>query len=507
MELGCKIAIHNLALGVGMDPTSITNYDVLVEPPIPGKTGDYQFAKHKSHVGNNRLQVFLNLYRPAYNGALQRGAFSECNGIVDTIVSTVCHQCVPRGRFLRSSMVAAGDGKDVVLWNQVNEDSAKTLLHEVLQPAKPAMNFGAFPQKPVMDLGVFPSKVDDGAQKRRRRSSLLRRSASESMLGMVLDNKKKLSRIDQFQQLQGREDPTWKSAGDEKHGELGILTLNRMDIILTPARNALDPNSVSIGNNRLHILVAMQSSKYQQASSDRQEAILREVVQTVHTFWRGRFLVDGPDGYEELDWEEAINALRSIFDMRSGQQLPKRRSLPAERGISELPRQPRPAGLHRQASMPMLLSTSMSMIPSGASIDLPDVSRLRSAAVKSLQKQKARQTIANRLEGTTRRNGSENQVQQKNHVPQQDPQMAQNQYLQNQLQHHPFQAFAAHGAGMPRKRESTVLGKLDATLMEQLVEDFDDADCNESDDAEPLPPTNSNKFGSQFSGSGRDPFL
>jgi hypothetical protein len=490
-----------------MDSTSITNYDVLVEPPTPGKSGDYQFTKHKSHVGNNRLQVFLNLYQSAYNGALQRGAFSECNGIVDTIVSTVCHQCVPRGRFLLSSMVAVGDGNDVVLWNQVNEDSAKTLLHEVLQPAKPAMNFGAFPPKPGIDLGVFPCKVDDGAQKRRRRSSLLRRSASESMLGMVLDNKKKLSRVDQFQ-LQGREDPTWKSAGHVGDGEIGILTLNRMDIILTPARNALDPNSVSIGNNRLHILVAMQSSKYQQASIDRQEAILREVVQTVHTFWKGRFLVDGPDGHEELDWEEAINALRSIFDMRSGQQLPKRLSLPAERGTSEMPRQPRPAGLHRQASVPMLLSTSMSMIPSGASIDLPDVSRLRSAAVKSLQKQKARQTIANRLEGKMPRNGSgENQVQQNNHVPQQNSQMAQNQYVQNQLQQHPFQACAAHGAGMPRKRESTVLGKLDATVMEQLVEDFDDADCNESDDAEPLPPTNSNKFGSQFSGSGRDPFL
>jgi hypothetical protein len=158
--------------------------------------------------------------------------------------------------------------------------------------------------------------------------------------------------------------------------------------------------------------------------------------------------------------------------------------------------------------VPMLLSTSMSMIPSGASIDLPDVSRLRSAAVKSLQKQKARQTIANRLEGKMPRNGSgENQVQQNNHVPQQNSQMAQNQYVQNQLQQHPFQACAAHGAGMPRKRESTVLGKLDATVMEQLVEDFDDANCNESDDAEPLPPTNSNKFGSQFSGSGRDPFL
>jgi hypothetical protein len=226
-----------------MESMSITNYDVLVEPPMQDRSGNYQLDKHQSHVGNNRLQVFLNLYQQGYNSARQRGDFNECNSIVDKIVGTVCHQCVPRGRFLVSSVV----GNGTVLWNQVDEPSAKALLHKVLQSTRPGMNQSGLSQ-------------EDGGQKRRRRLSLLRRSASESMLlGLVSDSKKKLTQVEQFRKENHREEPTWKSARSIGHG---LITLSRMDVILTPARNALDPNSQSVGNNRLHILVAMQSAKY-----------------------------------------------------------------------------------------------------------------------------------------------------------------------------------------------------------------------------------------------------
>jgi hypothetical protein len=489
-----------------MNSMSITNYDVLVEPPMAGKSGEYQLAKHKNHVGNNRLEVFLNLYQQAYNGARQRGDFNECNNLVDKIVGTVCHQCVPRGRFLVSSTADNGN----LLWNQMDEDMAKALLHQVLQPTKyinaTNSNHG----------GASPN---DEGQKRRRRSSLLRRSASESMvMGLVVDSKKKLTRMERC-----REEPTWRSTSSHR-----LLTPSRMDVILTRDREALDPNSQSVGNNRLHILVAMQSSKYQQASIDGKEAVLHEVIQTVNMFWKGRFLVEGSNGHEELDKEEARNALRSIFDMRSGQSLAKRHSLPTfeiphrpppPTGLSkqvsmpvihsrlptfEIPhRPPLPTALSKQVSMPVIHSrlptfeiphrpppptalskqVTMPVIPSRPAIQLPDVGDLRSAAVRSLQKQKQRQTIASRLEQTSRRN-----------VPT---------HSANPIARHPFQRAIPRG---PQKRESTVLGKLDASVMEQLVADFDDADCNDDDDnSEPLPPTNSNKFGSQFTG-GRDSF-
>lgn len=451
-----------------MDSTSITNYDVLVEPPISGQTGDYRLDKHKSHVGNNRLEVFLNLYQQAYSGARQRGDFNECNSIVDKIVGTVCHQCVPRGRFLVSSTTDNGQ----LLWNQLDEDRAKVLLHKVLQPAQSVSNQGE------------ASKNDEG-QKRRRRSSLLRRSASESMIGMVVgvESKKKLTRI-----VQCREEPTWKSTSSHR-----VLSPNRMDVILTPDREALDPNSQSVGNNRLHILVAMQSAKYQQATVDGKEDVLGEVVQTVNMFWKGRFLVEGSDGHEELSKEEARSALRSIFDMRSGQSFPsKRHSLP----IAQIP-PPSAAGLQRQVSAPVLpLRTGLAkqfsapVLPTRPpEINLPGVSDLRSAAVRSLQKQKQRQTIASRLEKIARQN-----------APNSNPAAI----ARNPFHGTPFTAMAAARAA--QKRESTVLGKLDASVIEQLVADFDDADCNDNDDPEPLPPTNSNKFGNQFSG-GRDSFI
>jgi hypothetical protein len=229
----------------------------------------------------------------------------------------------------------------------------------------------------------------------------------------------------------------------------------------------------------------MQSSKYQEASIDGKEALLDEVIQTVNTFWKGRFLVEGTDGHEELSREESRYALRSIFEMRSGQSLPKRHSLPAGGSSDPPPIAQQPVGLAKQASM--------TMIPSGAAVNLPDVRDLRSAAVKSLQKQKARQAIANRLEHVSRRN-----IPEGNTVA---PDQRQRQPHQIQLQSHQLQPLPFAGR-RPQQRESTVLGKLDASVMEQLVADFDDAEFNDEDNPEPLPPTNSNKFGSQFTGRG-----
>ena len=85
-----------------MDSSSITNYDVLVEPPsLPGgEGGDYQLAKHKNHVGNNRLDVFLNMHQRSYDEACSKGNYDSCNAIVQKIVDTVCVHCVPPGRFL-----------------------------------------------------------------------------------------------------------------------------------------------------------------------------------------------------------------------------------------------------------------------------------------------------------------------------------------------------------------------------------------------------------------------
>ena len=460
-----------------MGSLEITNYDVLVEPPQCGRFGEYQLTKHKNHVGNNRLQVFLNLYQEGYNSARQRSDFNACNNIVDKIIQTVCQQCVPKGRFL----VSTDNGAGGVTWSMMSDDNAKNLIHKVLQPPDPPpqqpptqpmpMSMTRNPGMNAPPVKLPPKPTIDDGQKRRRRSSLLRRSASETMVGMVQDlSKKKLTRQDFGR---AREEPTWRST---RTGGNGLLTLNRLDVVLTPARNALDPNSQSLGNNRLHILVAMQSTKYQQGSYEAKEAVLDEVLQTVHMFWRGRFMVEGVNGYVELTKEEARQALRSIFDMRSGQTLPKRHSVATTTATSRsmsFMKRPMQTSLAKQASM--------TMIPSGRQLNMPDVNDLRSAAVKSLQKQKARQNIANRLDQIEK-------VKALAASPSNAGKSAR------------FTPFPFGGQSVPNrnKRESTVLGKLDASVMQQLVADVDDED----EDDQPLPPTNSNKFGSQFSGGG-----
>ncbi|CAJ1899805.1 unnamed protein product [Cylindrotheca closterium] len=440
-----------------MNGIDITNYDVLVAPPIPGESEEYQLDRGKNHAGNNRLEVFLNMHRSSYDSARSRADFGECDNIVEKIVATVCHQCVPKGRFLVSSSSNSGES---VFWNQMDEQNAKLFLHSVLRPIRPP---------PMQEF--FEEK------KRRRRSSLLRRSASESMVLSVLDSKKKLSKM----KLGGtQEEPDWMST------QAGGVTLRRMDVMLTDGGQALDPNSQSVGNNRLHVLIAMNASKYQNASIDEKEKILNEIVGTVK-IWTGRFLVQGGNGYEKLSNEDAMNALRNIFALRAGQAIPKRSSLPNP-SLVQLPIRasdpmapPMMMNVTRQSSAPVLdlsRQSSASMINSGPDVNMPELETLRLAAVNNLKKKMARQKIASRLEDKSGR-GSVN------------PQQQERQQIASPLG-------AARRPMMPSmamKRQSSVFG-ISPDLMQELAAGIDDPD--DYNNRDPLPPTQSNDFASKF---------
>jgi hypothetical protein len=495
---------------------SITNYDVLTEPPVNGTFGRYQLDHYKSHVGNNRLQVFLNLYQQGYDDARLRGDTAELKAIVEKIVATVCQQCVPPGRFLwNANSSSTTPTPTEPLWQTMQPDQVQNFLHAVLQPQPPPPAVAVAPP--------FSHPMDN--PKRRRRSSLLRRSASESML---VDSKKKMFRMGNFPQRQVKEEPTWSSSRNTNMNGL-ILSLNRVDVILTSTRDALDPNSQSVGNNRLHILVAMRSGQYQQATIDGRERILDEIIETVNTFWKGRFLTESDDGYELISKEDVRNSLRSIFDMRSSQNLlsmqrasgdgpvilpDQNLALDSSSDIDPVPlvapqsgpgllsRSPR-LGLPRQTSTGMLHQSpptmvarnahaalarqvSASVLPTEPIMNIGDVGDLRSAAVRSLQKQRARQTIANKLEQVSssvrnrHHNGNLNglglpvpptttfmevdhQEQETNHNH--------NNNNDDDTSGGPHLAFASSA----RKRQSTFFGALDPSIMEELAaEDFDD---------------------------------
>lgn len=526
------------------DTGGISNYDVLVEPPIPGMSTTFNLAKPQDHVGNNRLQVFLDLNRPAYVDAKQRSDLQECNKIVDAIVDTVCNKCVPRGRFLVCRTAAVSNGVPVIQWHQIDESTVKELLHNVLNPPaspekslsssftksddKPDITPSTATQSLPEPAGVVSSEEilssqlppisegtavdDDDGQKRRRRSSLLRRSVSESHVGLVSDNKKKLNRSGNDPSLFGsQEEPaSWKSS---QSADKGTTSLNRMDVILTPARNALDPNSQSVGNNRLHILVAMSSGKYEQGSIEEREEVLDEVIRTVNTFWMGRFMVEGPEGYQELNKDESRNAMRTIFDLRANKTTPnplarfKRHSAPLphtsnlgilggnssdERAQSRASTNTIPLRFFNK-DMPSSTPLSNSILPTS---DLPNVDQLRSMAVKSLQQQKARQKKASKLQqqmgagsnalpafplgGMIRPSSMGRKSTGSSSTP-----VTQNPFPQ-------------------RRRESGALYALDPSIMDQLVAEFGDADCNDNA-MEPVPIRDDSNAGINQTGTSGQP--
>eukprot|EP00980_Cylindrotheca_fusiformis_P009174 scaffold1996_cov127-Cylindrotheca_fusiformis.AAC.11 len=376
------------------------------------------------------------MHREHYDGAFKRADFNECNRIVDKIVATVCHECVPKGRFLLRS--SKGES---VQWNMMDEQSAKMLLHSTLQLVRP---------------------VDDVEKKRGRTPSLLRRSVSETTVGAMQTSKKKLSRPATAQ--------THRDPSSREPNQAGGLKPRRMDVILTHA-GTLDPNSKSAGNNQLHVLIA---SAYKNTAAMGKDEIVDNILQLLST-WNTRFLVQGEDGYEALSKDQARSALLSIFLMRSGQGIAKRSSLPNPPAMAL----PTRSGPIRQASAPVR-SEAATLLNSGPAVNMPEVEvqELQGAAVNQLKKKKARQNKASRIEG--RRN-----------LP---PSL----YSSGHNLSVPT-SFSASNA--PQRRESTVLGGLDPALMNQLVADFNEADFNDTDGPEPLPPTNANTFGRQFGGS------
>jgi len=271
-----------------------------------------------------------------------------------------------------------------------------------------------------------------------------------------------------------------------------------------------------VGNNRLHILVAMQSGKYQQATVDGREAILDEVIQTVNTFWKGRFLTESAEGYEVINKEDVRNALRSIFDMRSSQNL-----LSRQRNNGEVPIIPDQALAHstpKQASIPppmmvaagpglisrnqgFLTQTPNSSFPEESSmgsknarvglategsssvistdpVQLEGVGDLRSAAVRSLQKQKERQTIASRLEKVSTSTASMN-LNDNSYNDDHGINISYNAHAPSAASSMDMDTSARSSsssfASAAKKRQSTVFGKLDPSIMEELT-DLDDTD-------------------------------
>mmetsp|Transcript_7482 Transcript_7482/g.13471 ORF Transcript_7482/g.13471 Transcript_7482/m.13471 type:complete len:706 (-) Transcript_7482:225-2342(-) len=92
------------------------NYDVLVvwigqtetdTDSTNNETRSGAFHLTPNHVGNQRFEVFLKMERSAYMQVLLSSGpdtTSECDRIAAKLVQKVCHECVPKGRFLEGTL-------------------------------------------------------------------------------------------------------------------------------------------------------------------------------------------------------------------------------------------------------------------------------------------------------------------------------------------------------------------------------------------------------------------
>ena len=349
-------------------------YDVLLEELADGSLRLLACP----HVGNNRLEVLLLMNRNEFEESLTSGV--DTRPVLDKLVDIVTQQCVPPGRFLIADRAyQAGSVYDDYEWEEIDICGTHKFLTTALMDANTAGLAGFPTSKPdsLTNNNNMPSAPKDTSaenKKRFRRSSLLRRSVSESFVRNVqaAEGGRGAFRASEF----GK-----KKAPNRRHSSFMMgrrqkapskaERLEDLDILFNYEQTSLIPNHV--GNNRLRVLLSLHNEKYQKSDEKEQTSSLQEWIRTVTQFWGGRFLrqeEENSNAYEVLDANQAELALHSV--------------------MSELSNSADEIGSITSTGKKVMAVDSV------ASKSM-DVHHMRSAAVQSLQKRKKRQGLASRL--------------------------------------------------------------------------------------------------------------
>jgi hypothetical protein len=179
---------------------TIGNYDVLLE--ADDYSDQLRLICDANHVGNNRFQVLLKMNSTQYEAGLTAG--ENTTQVVKRVADIVCRQVVPNGRFLVQRRHSSKH-QQYSYWKALDRERVLEFVRDQLYnldkiDSKP----GTAIRLPVRssasslddsDIAADDSEAifraleplsfqfeTDGEKKRRRRSSLLRRSLSESIL-------------------------------------------------------------------------------------------------------------------------------------------------------------------------------------------------------------------------------------------------------------------------------------------------------------------------------------
>ena len=349
------------------EPTmEYTNYDVLVDSP---HLDVYDMDDYIDHVGNSRFNVLVEMYREAFELSETKGQEEECQSIIDRIYEVQCHKSIAtmtnRGRFLLRVPKPGTGGEisacDEEWWMELNESEGKNVV-------RCALSRPPFEEE---DLALNLPTADEYDRKRGRTRSLLRRSASESTM---MEDKKKTTRdatsnavpvsravaskdlaihrtgyssravlsSSAQRQLQLSLAAAGGGGGEEETNDdiepkkeeltknepemIGsaaqptirkptfVSTYEGLDVVFASNGKELSTKPNIVGNNRLTVMLTLQTRDFSSKSAEEQEKVTMDLVKAVTTYWKGRILIEhGITSFMEMTVDQAKNAMKNLL--------------------------------------------------------------------------------------------------------------------------------------------------------------------------------------------------
>mmetsp|Transcript_38552 Transcript_38552/g.71070 ORF Transcript_38552/g.71070 Transcript_38552/m.71070 type:complete len:335 (+) Transcript_38552:126-1130(+) len=249
--------LHVLSGDVITSESSIefSNYDVLLMPCELNKP--VCFAPG-NHVGNQRFRVLLSLYRQRY---LQADMFldqEECSRIVKDVITTVYQKCMPKGRFYEK--------------DRNNQWQELPLGPSIVAIIRRCLEF-----EPTDSLHC----------EERNSKRVCRRS---SAFGSVVS-------------VDSKEDSA-------------VISPNRFDVICDAEGLGLNHDVNHTGNNRLKVLLNLQTKRYKKSNPDAKHTIAEDVVCSIIDDASSQFLrLDELSGrYNPMSRESALACIKNCLD-------------------------------------------------------------------------------------------------------------------------------------------------------------------------------------------------
>jgi len=103
------------------------------------------------------------------------------------------------------------------------------------------------------------------------------------------------------------------SPNNVKPAESVVSTFQGMDVVLQSDCKTLNANSSIMGNNRLRILLTLESDRFNLLSSAEQQRTATDLLRTITEKWKGRVLTENGLSYSVLNNGDAKNAIHSLL--------------------------------------------------------------------------------------------------------------------------------------------------------------------------------------------------